>query len=73
MQYGEKHLLLDDQKKEMRDHVYGDSLAVLKLDESNSIGYTFKALGSGFFGLRKGNDFRQNVIELIMEAGDADR
>ena len=35
--------------------------------------YTFKALGAGFYGLREGKDFRQTILEVIMEAGDADR
>lgn len=30
-------------------------------------------MGSGFYGLRKGTDFRKTIIELIMEGGDADR
>ena len=35
--------------------------------------YTFKALGAGFYGLRKATDFRKTIMELIMEGGDADR
>lgn len=49
------------------------SLKDMKLDERNSIGYTFKALGAGFYGLRKGTDFRTAISQVIMEAGDADR
>lgn len=49
------------------------SLKDLHLDERKSIGYTFKALGAGFYGLHKGTDFRKTITEVIMEGGDADR
>jgi len=56
----------------MEKHIKS-SLAGLKLDDRNTIGYTFKALGCGFYGLRQGNDFKKIITEVIMEAGDADR
>jgi hypothetical protein len=56
----------------MKKHV-AYSLKELKLDDRKTIGYTFKALGAGFYGLRKGTDFRKTITEVIMEAGDADR
>ena len=64
---------LTDQKDEMVTHI-NSSLKNLKLDDRNSIGYTFKALGCGFYGLREGgpNDFKKIITEVIMEAGDAD-
>ena len=68
-----KHIEHKDQEKEMRNHIDAKNLKVLKLDDSKTIGYTFKALGSGFYGLRKGQDFHKTIIELIMEGGDADR
>ena len=45
------------------------------MDESQSIGYTFKALGAGFYGLRNSRKkgFKEIILEVIMEAGDADR
>ena len=50
------------------------SLKDLHLDEQKSIGYTFKALGAGFYGLHhKGADFKKTITEVIMEGGDADR
>jgi ADP-ribosylglycohydrolase len=71
-QCGLKHIILKEQEKEMRNHIKVKNLKDLKLDDSKAIGYTFKALGCGFYGLRKGTDFRQTIIELIMEGGDAD-
>lgn len=65
-------LILKPQKKEIREHVQASSLGKLKLDEEACIGYTFKALGAGFYGLRRAKDFRETIQEVIMEAGDAD-
>jgi cyanate permease len=64
----------DDQKKELKAHIMS-SLNGLKLDEQQSIGYTFKAMGAGFYGLRHSREksFRDIILEIIMEAGDADR
>lgn len=67
-----KHIELKEQEKELRDHVNAKSLQVLKLSDQKAIGYTFKTLGSGFYGLRTGTDFRELIMKLIMEAGDAD-
>ena len=72
LQQGIKLLELKDQIGEMKKHVES-SLKDLRLDERQSIGYTFKAMGAGFYGLRKGTDFRKTITEVIMEAGDADR
>ncbi len=69
---GVKYLDHKDVKKEMRKHIKS-SLKDLHLDESKKIGYTFKAMGAGFYGLRVGTDFRKTITELIMEGGDADR
>ena len=56
----------------MKKHIDG-SLKDLKLDDRKTMGYTFKALGSGFYSFRKGTDFRKAISEVIMEGGDADR
>ncbi|XP_011410575.2 PREDICTED: uncharacterized protein LOC105316948 [Amphimedon queenslandica] len=69
---GIKHIELKAQEKEFQDHINAKNLKALKLGEQKAIGYTFKALGSGFLGLRTGTDFRKFIMELIMEAGDAD-
>lgn len=65
-------LELKDQVSEMKKHI-GSSLKDLKLSDKQTIGYTFKAMGAGFYGLRKGTDFRKTITEVIMEGGDADR
>ena len=62
-----------DQRKEM--HKYAtSSLDGLKLDETHKIGYTFKTFGAGFYGLRKSRKkrFREIILDIIMQAGDAD-
>ena len=71
-QEGKKLLEHKDQKKEMKKYMEC-SLKDMKLDDRQTIGYTFKALGAGFYGLRKGVDFKTTITEVIMEAGDADR
>lgn len=56
----------------MNKHI-NSSLSDLKLCDSKTIGYTLKAMGAGFYSLRKGTDFRKTITEVIMEGGDADR
>ena len=43
------------------------------MGEEQSIRYTFKALGAGFYGLRNSRKktFREIISEVIMEVGDA--
>ncbi len=62
-----------DQKVELKDHMTASSLDKLKLYDQKTMGYTFKALGAGFFSLRNGKDFREMLLKVIMEGGDADR
>ena len=38
----------------------------LRLDESTSIGYTFKCMGSGFWALKK-VDFRTALQKIVLE------
>ena len=37
----------------------------LKLDDPNSIGYTFKCMGSGFWALKK-DDFRTALQKIVL-------
>ena len=49
------------------------SLAELKLDDKDAgIGYTFRCMATGFYGLSKEDDFKEGLTRLIMEGGDAD-
>jgi ADP-ribosylglycohydrolase len=48
------------------------TLEDLKLDESNSIGFTYKCLASGFYGLRSRRPFKETLNDLIRYGGDAD-
>ncbi|KAL3868574.1 hypothetical protein ACJMK2_041375 [Sinanodonta woodiana] len=43
----------------------------LKLDDEDTMGYTFKCLGAGFWALKQ-NDFRTAIEQLVREGGDAD-
>jgi len=44
----------------------------LDLDEPNSIGYTFKSMGSAFVSLRQRGTIESILTDLVIEAGDAD-
>lgn len=44
----------------------------LRLDEDGKIGYTYKCLASGFYGLRSQKRFEETLNELIRYGGDAD-
>jgi len=48
------------------------TLEELELDEPTSIGYTYKCLASGFYGLRSKNSFEKTLNDLIRYGGDAD-
>lgn len=44
----------------------------LELDEVGKIGYTYKCLASGFYGLRSTQSFEETLYEIIKYGGDAD-
>lgn len=48
------------------------TLEELNLDESGKIGYTYKCLASGFYGLRSIRSFEETLNDLIRYGGDAD-
>jgi ADP-ribosylglycohydrolase len=44
----------------------------LNPDESNRFGYTLKALSAGFWALKNALSYRDGVLQVIHEGGDAD-
>jgi ADP-ribosylglycohydrolase len=48
------------------------TLEDLNLDESGSIGFTYKCLASGFYGVRSKRSFEETLNDLIRYGGDAD-
>ncbi|CAF2868610.1 unnamed protein product [Rotaria sp. Silwood2] len=44
----------------------------LRLDDKKVIGYTFKCLAAGFYGLRSTRSFQETLNDLIRQGGDAD-
>jgi len=48
------------------------NLQQLQLDEPKSIGYTYKCFGCGLYGLRSSLSFKDTLMNVIKEAGDAD-
>jgi len=62
-----------DQRESFLWHTDGArTLQELELDESRSIGYTYKCLASGFYGLRSRRSFQETLNDLIRYGGDAD-
>jgi len=66
----------EEYKEAFLSHVVKDSsqesLESLKLDESKAIGYTFKCMGSGVWGLLSKRNFKETLISLAKEGGDSD-
>ncbi|GAM23050.1 hypothetical protein SAMD00019534_062250 [Acytostelium subglobosum LB1] len=48
------------------------NLSSNQLDKSDSIGYTYKCMASGVWGLRSSLPFRETLDQLIKQGGDAD-
>lgn len=48
------------------------TLEDLDLDNSSSIGFTYKCLAAGFYGLRSTRSFEETLHDLIRYGGDAD-
>ncbi|CAF3378949.1 unnamed protein product [Rotaria socialis] len=44
----------------------------LCFDDEKAIGYTFKCLAAGFYGLRSTRSFQETLNDLIRQGGDAD-
>ena len=63
-----------EQQQEFATYFGATSLADLHLSDSRTAGYTFKALGAGFYALREAqrSSFLDIITEIILEAGDAD-
>lgn len=59
-------------KKELEQYMFQERFSDLKLDESDSIGYTFKSMGSAFTSLRQSGTIESILNDLIIEGGDAD-
>ena len=55
----------------LAEHIRAD-IAVLDLDNKESIGYTLKALGCGLWALKHAISFEQGISAIIHEGGDAD-
>ncbi|KAJ6238638.1 hypothetical protein M0813_25862 [Anaeramoeba flamelloides] len=61
--------------EEFKKHLFAKSWRELDLDENGKIGYTYKAMGSGYLALQRcenTSDFEQIMTEMTFEAGDAD-
>lgn len=66
-----KYIEIEEQKQELLTYLKCKNIKELKLAEPGKIGYTFKTLGSGFWGLKQ-KDFRKAITKIVMQGGDAD-
>lgn len=64
-------LSVDQEKEELKYYMFCEELSNLKLCESNTIGYTFKCVGAGFWALKQ-TDFRYALEQIVRNGGDAD-
>ncbi|CAG8579006.1 2067_t:CDS:2 [Funneliformis mosseae] len=73
-------LKTDIGEKALLQHCFPENLTALKLDESSSIGYVYKCLGSALYCFTRnlnqqsdeGEAFKKIITELALEAGDSD-
>jgi len=65
-------LMHTDAQEDFLTHVTAEKVQQLQLDDKRTIGYTLKCVGSGFWGLRSKKNFKDTLLELIREGGDAD-
>lgn len=66
-----KFIEIEEQKQELLTFLKCKDIKQLKLCEPGKIGYTFKSMGCGFWGLKQ-NDFRKAITKIVMQGGDAD-
>ncbi len=60
---------------DLQSHLLSGSageLSALRLDQRAALGYTLKALGCGMFGLASDLSFKDAILAVTREAGDAD-
>jgi ADP-ribosylglycohydrolase len=61
-----------EHQKAFNLHVMFDNLSELELDDRPVIGYTLKTLGAGIYGFRSTKSFKETMLDITWEAGDAD-
>ena len=49
-----------------------EDITTLQLDESESVGYTLKALAAGLWAYYYAEDIEDGINQIVMEGGDAD-
>ena len=54
------------------ESAYSSPVEDLKLDESESIGYTLKALSAGLWAYFNAENFEDGLLKIVNEGGDAD-
>jgi len=65
-------MIATEHKEEFLKHMNVERVKDLHLDDSKVIGYTMKCVGSGFWALKSEQDFKDTLLQLVREGGDAD-
>ncbi len=58
--------------REYMDRASQPDITALRLDEPDAIGYTLKAMAAGIWALLHPSTYRQGILSVIHEGGDAD-
>lgn len=62
----------DPRVLEYYEKALGSDLAPLELGETRSMGYTLKAMSAGIWALQNATSFKEGLLAIIHEGGDAD-
>jgi len=62
----------DPRVLEYYEKALGNDLAPLEIGEKRSMGYTLKAMSAGIWALQNATSFKQGLLAIIHEGGDAD-
>jgi ADP-ribosylglycohydrolase len=61
-----------DHSQILTDYFAYKTVEEMKLDEKGAIGFTLKCMACGLYGLRSQKSFKRTLLDVIIEAGDAD-
>ncbi len=67
--------LMQDYDPQISDYIYSHldvDVNLLNLDDAQTLGYTAKALTAGIWAYYYADDFKQGLLSIIMQGGDAD-
>lgn len=57
---------------DFNNYTHISNLSDANLDDSKAMGYTYKCMASGLYGLRSCKNFKTTLHEIVLEGGDSD-